>query len=108
MRKRSNFARDTKGELILVAVASNDELEGFVSVWEPKRFIHHLYVRSLSRRKGIGEALIEALNGRVPRPWQLKCLRANSVATAFYLSRGWNAVSTGDSADGPYALLERA
>jgi len=107
VRERSDFSRDTKGETILVAVGGDDEPEGFVSVWEPEGFIHHLYVRSGSRGKGIGEALLDALSTRMPRPWHLKCLRANSAAVTFYLARGWKEVSSGTGEDGPFALLER-
>jgi ribosomal protein S18 acetylase RimI-like enzyme len=107
-QKRSDFSRDTEGEAILVAVGHNDEPVGFISVWEPDRFIHHLYVRACSRRKGIGEALLDALRARVAKPWRLKCLRANSEAIAFYLAQGWNEISSGTSEDGPFALLERA
>lgn len=107
VKRSSSFARDTEGEMILVAVDLNDEPEGFVSVWEPDRYIHHLYVRSSSQRKGIGQALLHALNSLVPKPWRLKCLRANSEAAAFYLAQGWNEVSSGTSEDGPFALMER-
>ena len=107
-KERSNFSRDTEGEMILVAVRRNGEPEGFISVWEPDRFIHHLYVRSDSRRKGIGRALLRALEAQMPKPWRLKCPRANSAAMAFYMTQGWNEISSGTSEDGPFALLERA
>lgn len=106
-KESSNFSRDTEGEMILVAVGPDDEPRGFVSVWEPEAFIHHLYVRNDSQRKGIGVALLDALKTRVQKPWRLKCQRANSAAAAFYLAQGWNEVSSGMSADGPFALLER-
>jgi len=107
VKEASNFARDTEGETILVAVDPSDEPHGFISVWEADRYIHHLYVRSSAQRKGIGQALLDALNSRVPKPWRLKCLRANSEAAAFYLAQGWNEVSSSTSEDGPFALLER-
>lgn len=107
VKERVNFSRDTEGEEILVAVGPNDEPEGFISVWKPDRFIHHLYVRSCSRRKGIGQALLRALEPRMPKPWRMKCLRANSEAMAFYSTQGWNEISSGTSEDGPFALLER-
>ena len=90
-----------------MAVGDSDEPEGFISVWEPESFIHHLYVRSSSRGHGIGGALVDALSARIPRPWRLKCLRANSAATAFYLSRGWREVSSGTGDEGAFAVLER-
>src|SRR5688572_2182229 len=75
IKERSDFSRDTDGEAILVAVGHDDEPEGFLSVWEAERFIHHLYVRNSSRRRGIGQALLDALGGQMPKPWRLKCLR---------------------------------
>ena len=107
VRDGSDFSRDTEGEAILVAVGHNDEPEGFISVWRTEGFIHHLYVRDSSRRKGIGQALLETLEGQLPKPWRLKCLRANSEAIAFYLTHGWNEISSGTNEEGPFALLER-
>ena len=106
-KEQSNFSRDTEGETLLVAVGSNDEPAGFVSVWEPDSFIHHLYVRSSVRARGVGQLLLKSLNGRIPKPWRLKCLRANSEAFGFYLSKGWMEVSSGLSEDGPFAMLEK-
>jgi GNAT superfamily N-acetyltransferase len=108
VRERSDFSRDTEGEAILVAVGHDDKAEGFISVWKPDGFVHHLYVRSRSRRNGIGQGLLDALEARMQKPWRLKCPRANSEAMAFYLARGWNEVSSGASEEGPFALLERA
>lgn len=104
----SDFARDTKGELLLVAVDGDDEPEGFVSAWEPDAFIHHLYVRTGSQRNGVGTQLLEALRARLPGPWRLKCVRANDRALAFYLREGWREISSGVGEDGPYAVLEKA
>ena len=105
--KEPDLARDTEGEALWVAVGSDDEPEGFVSVWEPDAFIHHLYVRARSRQKGIGTQLLESLRPRLPLPWRLKCVRANDRALAFYLRQGWREVSSGDGEDGPYAVLEK-
>jgi len=103
-----DFSRDTEGEVLLVAVGSDDQPEGFVSVWEADRFIHHLYVRAGSRQKGIGTQLLESLRPRLPMPWRLKCVRANDGALAFYLRQGWLEISSGVGEDGPYAVLEKA
>jgi len=103
-----DFARDTEGEVLLVAVGIDDQPEGFVSVWEPEAFIHHLYVRSGSRKKGIGTQLLESLRSRLRKPWKLKCVRANDAALAFYLRQGWLEISSGVGEDGPYAVLEKA
>jgi GNAT superfamily N-acetyltransferase len=107
VRERSNFTRDTEGEVLLVAVGNTAEPEGFISVWEPESFIHHLYVRSSARRRGVGETLLTSLNGRIPKPWRVKCVRANAAAFSFYLKLGWTEVSSGTSEDGPFATLQR-
>jgi len=106
--REPNFSRDTDGEAMLVAVGSRDEPKGFLSVWEPEAFVHHLYVRHESRNKGIGTQLLNALTTRLPKPWRLKCVRSNGAALAFYLDHGWLEVSSGVGEDGPFALLERA
>ena len=107
IKARCDFSRDTEGEVILVAVGCDDQPAGFVSVWKSDRFIHHLYVRRCSRRKGIGQALLGALEATMSKPWRLKCLRANSEAMAFYSKLGWKETSSGSSEEGPFALLER-
>lgn len=105
-KERHDFASDTHGEKLLVAVDSDDEPIGFISVWEPEAFIHHLFVRRASRRHGVGALLLESLRGVLPKPWRLKCLTANEAARAFYLHRGWSEVSKGDGEDGPFVVLE--
>jgi GNAT superfamily N-acetyltransferase len=108
VKEKSDFARDTEGEVLLVAVGSDDEPEAFISVWEPDAFIHHLYVRNGSQQKGIGKQLLNTLGARLPRPWRLKCVRANNRALTFYLDQGWIEVSSGVGEDGPYVMLELA
>ena len=92
---------------MLVAVGISGDPEGFISVWEPDAFVHHLYVRRPDRRRGVGGTLLDSLDGRIPRPWRLKCLRANDEALAFYLNRSWKEISSGEGDEGPFALLEK-
>ena len=107
VRENSDFARDTAGEKLFVAVGSDDNPLGFLSVWEPDRFIHHLYVRSELRDRGIGKALLRSLSTQLPMPWKLKCLTANGGALAFYTSQGWRKVSSDVGEEGPYFVLEK-
>jgi len=107
-RADSDLARDTAGEILFVAVGSDDNPLGFVSIWEPDRFIHHLYVRSELRDRGIGKALLGSLRSRLPLPWKLKCLTANDAALAFYRSQGWIKVSSDAGEEGPYFVLEKS
>jgi GNAT superfamily N-acetyltransferase len=105
-RARGDFDRDTKGETVFVAVGDGGELDGFVAVWEPDSFIHHLYVRPEARRQGVASALLDALAGHFAFPWRLKCVRANAVALDFYAKRGWKEVGAGRGVQGHYAVLE--
>ncbi len=105
-RSRSDFDRDTSGEEILVALGADGTLDGFVSVWKPGSFIHHLYVRPEARRQGVAGALLDALVGRLPFPWRLKCVRVNRIAMEFYARRGWREVGQGRGAQGNHAVLE--
>lgn len=106
-KQNSDFARDTAGETLLVAVGSDDNPLGFLSVWEPDKFIHHLYVRGDSRDRGIGKALLSFLSTQLPTPWKLKCLAANGEALAFYAGQGWKKVSSDVGEEGPYFVLEK-
>lgn len=108
VKDKADFARDTEGEVLLVAVGGDGEPVAFISVWEPDAFVHHVYVRKGSQQKGIGKQLLDALGPRLPKPWRLKCVRANDRALAFYLDQGWMEVASGVSEDGPYAVLEKA
>ena len=82
-----------------------DRVLGFVSVHVAESFIHHLFVREDARRRGVGVLLLEALEGWLPRPWQLKCVRRNVVALRFYEGRGWREAGVGESEHGAYAVL---
>jgi ribosomal protein S18 acetylase RimI-like enzyme len=104
---KKDFAADTRGEAMFVSVGANDEPDGFVSVWERRSFIHHLYVLPGARRAGVGSALLAALDDLYPKPWRLKCVVANEVARSFYSQQGWSEVSRGTGDDGAFILLER-
>ncbi|WP_063532927.1 GNAT family N-acetyltransferase [Burkholderia sp. MSMB1589WGS] len=106
-----NFALDdfdahTRGESLLVAQAEGEGIVGFVSVWEPERFVHHLYVAGSRLRGGIGSALLRALPGRPAERYRLKCLVRNERALAFYRAHGFVEIDSGVSKDGEYRLLE--
>ena len=106
-KAKKDFAADTRGEAMFVSVGANDEPDGFVSVWERRSFIHHLYVLPGARRAGVGSSLLAALDGMYAKPWRLKCVIANEAARSFYSGQGWREVSTGTGDDGPFILLER-
>ncbi len=106
-RPSDDFAEQSRGELILVA-EEQGQVVGFVSVWVPDRFIHHLYIHREHQGRGLGNMLVSAVMQRVPGMLSLKCLLANQRAMAFYLKTGWQEVSSGVGPDGAYALLQRS
>lgn len=86
--KLEDFDSSTEGELILTAKVDNN-IAGFVSIWEEDKFIHNLFVSSRFKRLGIGKALIDESVKAVGLPLTLKCVKANVNALKFYLSQGW-------------------
>lgn len=104
--RASDFERDTDGERIWVAEMQG-RIVGFVSVWEPDNFIHHLFVLPEYSGQKIGSALLAACLEVIGRPAQLKCVSANLEALQFYLAKGWKTISKGFSADGEYHLMQK-
>ncbi len=106
VRAAVDFAHVSAGEVVHVAVAHNGAVLGFVSVFTPESFVHHLYVHPDAQGCGIGRLLLSSLEQWLCVPWRLKCVRANQRALDFYLGLGWREVACGESEDGPYAVLE--
>ncbi|MCM2396165.1 GNAT family N-acetyltransferase [Rhizobium sp. S95] len=100
-----DFDRETEGELQIVAIDGAEPL-GFISVWEPDNFIHHLHVDPRQSRRGIGRALLSALPGWKVTRYRLKCVSANEAALAFYRSQGFIRVGEGQADGQDYLLLE--
>ncbi len=99
-----DFDRDTREERVIVAKLGATPA-GFASIWEPDNFLHNLFVHPDHFRKGIGRALIGRSMRYLGGHASLKCLRANSLAHAFYLHLGWHVTGYGESPDGPYYLM---
>jgi GNAT superfamily N-acetyltransferase len=85
----SDFLADTKGEFVAVAEESGRGIVGFVGVWFPDNFIHHLYVLPERHRCGFGKALLDYALTQIDRPARLKCQRRNRNACDFYAHLGW-------------------
>ncbi|EGR2875517.1 GNAT family N-acetyltransferase [Vibrio parahaemolyticus] len=100
----SDFERDTDGESIWVAVESN-EVVGFVSIWAPESFIHHLFVSPNNLRGGVGLKLLDLAKQKYSN-LSLKCLSQNSNATEFYLSQGFTIVETVGNGPESYHLMK--
>lgn len=100
-----DFDQQTQGEHILVATDEAGAVTGFVSVWEPDAFIHHLYVAPERQGRGIGHALLRAA-GWPGGSLRLKCLARNAGALAFYRAHGFVETGQGTGEDGDYVVLE--
>jgi GNAT superfamily N-acetyltransferase len=105
-RSATDLAAASEGEDISVAYRKTTGVCGFISVWRPQSFIHHLYVDPRCHRQGVGTALLASLADWLPAPWTLKCAAANTSALAFYTAHGWKPIDTGISENGKYILLE--
>lgn len=105
-RNGIDFALSSAGELIHVAIARNGDVVGFVSVQVAESFVHHLYVHPTIQGQGVGRLLLSSLESWLAVPWRLKCVCTNRLALSFYMVLGWREVGAGESADGPYAVLE--
>ncbi|RYD36628.1 MAG: N-acetyltransferase [Verrucomicrobiaceae bacterium] len=102
-----DFEAQTEGEVIRLAEeASTGQPLGFISVWTPERFIHHLFVHPARLGQGIGRLLLDDLASWLPHPWRLKCKTANQAAHGFYLHLGWRELCRVDDPTGEYALME--
>ena len=103
--QQASFIADTKDELILKAQVQG-EIVGFISVWQPDNFIHHLYIKSDFQRKGVGSTLLQKAISILDAPVTLKCLQQNTSAVNFYLKNNWFQKSEGFSYEGMYILFE--
>jgi len=101
----NDFDRDTKGEKVWISEHSGSVV-GFISAWIPENFIHHLFVLPEFSSFGHGSKLLHTCLTQVGRPAQLKCVANNTKAIDFYLSKGWIVVSSGQSSDGKYHLMQ--
>lgn len=103
-----DFAPDTKGEWVAVALLGG-AVSGFLSLWVPERFVHHLYVAPEAQGHGLGRALLDytcTIHG--PGVLRLKCLVQNLPALAFYARLGFVEDGTrGTSERGPWVGLAR-
>ena len=100
-----DFDKQTQGEYILTALLE-DVPVGFISVWMPNNFIHHLYVNQKHQGKNIGTELLKKAVSKTNFPITLKCLENNTKAVDFYIKKGFTEKQKGYSNNGTYILFE--
>ena len=81
-----DIRKDTDGEEITVAEIDN-LVVGFISIWEPDNFIHHLFVSLEYQTMGVGSKLMEFVEQSHPSFLRLKCVAENKRAIEFYKKR---------------------
>ncbi|MBE8728156.1 GNAT family N-acetyltransferase [Flavobacterium hungaricum] len=100
-----DFDKETQGEYILTAFFENRPI-GFISVWVPNKFIHHLYIDSEFQKRGIGKSLLEAIVNEIGYPLRLKCLEKNTLAISFYKKLGFTEKEKGGFGNDSYILFQ--
>jgi GNAT superfamily N-acetyltransferase len=67
----------------------NGQVKGFIALYLPDKFIHHLYIHPDAQGSGIGRALLDFAQAVLGPGAHLKCQMRNSRARAFYSVRHW-------------------
>jgi GNAT superfamily N-acetyltransferase len=101
----ADFDAQTQDERLWVALDEAARPVGFIALWEPEQFIHHLYVERAWAGHGVGRALLQALPGWPATRFVLKCLCRNEAALAFYRACAFTEVGRGGEGDRAYLLL---
>jgi len=98
------FEAETKDETILVGEISGS-IAGFVSIYLPQSFVHHLYVEPALQGQGIGTTLLARAVALAGGSASLKCQTRNESALSFYRRLGWVEVTAGTGEFGPWVAL---
>ncbi len=94
----------TLGETILVAEDDGHRL-GFAAYLPNDNFLHSLFVDPAAQGKGVGSALLQAVQEQFTSTGALKCLTQNQRARAFYEHHGWQVISHGEGDQGSWLLM---
>ena len=102
-----DFEQQTAGEEIWIAEHGGN-ICGFIAIWKPDNFVHHLYVSTDWHGHGIGRALLE--KGLATGQGSLKVATRNTAAVAFYHRLGWIETEERGHCDltGPWCMLIKA
>jgi ribosomal protein S18 acetylase RimI-like enzyme len=100
-----DFDTQTSGEYILTAFYQ-EKIVGFISIWLPDNFIHHLFIDEKFQKIGIGKELLKAAIDKTGFPIKLKCLEKNTQAVAFYKKTGFIEKNKGGVGEDSYIAFE--
>lgn len=101
----SVLAEETSDETLFVTEDGRKEIVGFVSLYLPGSFIHHLYVEPRLRNRGIGSTLLAHAIALAGGSATLKCQLGNQAALGFYRHLGWVEVVAGTNEFGAWVTL---
>jgi len=101
----SDYDKATEGEDIWLA-EENGRILGFIALWAPTNFIHHLFIHPHYQGKGIGKKLLEKAKEILQYPITLKVEIPNEKARLFYSKQGWSVVEENNNAEEPYYLMK--
>ena len=94
-------------ELVIVAEVDG-EVVGFVSIDQPERFIHNLFIDPAWQQRGIGTVLLREALAELRGTAQLTCAARNAAARAFYEHNGWVPVPGAGNHQEAHVLYRKA
>ena len=100
-----DFDAQTRDEYIVTAFYEG-KIVGFISIWLPDNFVHHLFIDDEFQKLGIGKALLKTAIDKTGFPIKLKCLEKNTQAIAFYKKTGFAEKGVGGIGDGSFISFE--
>jgi ribosomal protein S18 acetylase RimI-like enzyme len=98
------LATETADETLFVAVKCG-AVVGFVSIYLPQSFVHHLFIDPSQSGRGIGTKLLAHAVAVAGGSATLKCQTGNERALAFYRRLGWVEVAAGTGEFGPWVAM---
>lgn len=91
-----SFVKMIDVELVYIAY-EEEQLAGFLTLYEPDTFIHFLFIGTAQKKSGIGSTLLGRIELDFPgKDISLKCLLQNKNALSFYKKNGFKVVETKD------------
>ena len=105
--KIGDYVKSTQEDEVWLAEEAGVIL-GFVSIYPPDNFIHHLFVHPARQGQGIGKQLLQIAEENLGRPMTLKAAIDNPRSFSFYEKYGWHQISIHEDLEEPYILYGKS
>lgn len=102
--KLGDYKKQTEGEEVWL-IEEDGRAVGFISLYLPDDFIHHLFVHPDFQGRGYGQQLLKKAEVRLARPMTLKVSMDNIKVCLFYEKYGWKKTSVHEQE--AYILLSK-